>query len=137
MPVLNAAYKSLNDKFKPIVLEILTKLEAKGYQPIVAEGLRSVAQQQEKVKLGYSTTMHSYHLSGFAADIVDKRYMWNIPVSHQYWKDQGEIVEALKKTNPGLYWGGSWKYPIARYYDYLRGKTKYFMDVAHVELRLK
>lgn len=135
MPILNAAYKSLNDKFKPIVLEIMTQLETKGYQPIVAEGLRTRAQQAEKVRLGYSQTMNSYHLSGFAADIVDKRYMWDIPLSHQYWKDQGLIVENLAKKNPGLRWGGTWGKGYQRYLDYVLGKTKYFVDVAHVELR--
>jgi hypothetical protein len=136
MPIQNAAYNSLENKFKPIVLEILTRLEQLGYQPFVCEGRRTIAQQREKVRKGYSKTMNSYHLSGMAADIVDKRYMWDIPISHQYWKDQGKIVEDLKKTNKGLYWGGSWKYPYQRYVDYLLGKTRYFVDVAHVELRI-
>jgi len=135
MPVKNAAFNSLEDRFKPIVLEIMTRLEAKGWQPVVAEGRRTVAQQREKVRKGYSKTMNSYHLSGMAADIVDKRYLWNIALSHQYWKDQGAIVEDLKKSNPGLRWGGTWAYPYQRYINYLLGKTKYFVDVAHVELR--
>jgi hypothetical protein len=137
MPFYNKALNSLQPKFKPIVLEILTRLEAKGWQPIVAEGLRTVEQQREKVRLGYSQTMNSYHLTGMAADIVDKRYLWNIPLSHQYWKDQGEVVLELAKTNPGLRWGGVWAVgKMQRFVDYLLGKTKYFVDVAHVELRV-
>jgi len=83
MPIINNAFKSLNDKFKPIVLEIMTRLEAKGWRPIVAEGLRTRAHQAEKVRKGYSTTMNSYHLTGMAADIVDKRYNWDIPLTLQ------------------------------------------------------
>lgn len=135
MPELNKAYESLESKFKPFVLEILTQLEAKGWQPIVAEGRRTLAQQREKVRLGYSTTMHSYHLTGMAADIVDKRYNWDIPLSHQYWRDQGTIVDLIQKTNPGLHWGGDWGQGYQRYINYLLGRTKYFVDVAHVELR--
>lgn len=135
--ILNKAFNSLEPKFRPIVLEILKQLEAKGWQPIVAEGRRTVAQQREKVKLGYSKTMNSYHLTGMAADIVDKRYMWNISLSHQYWRDQGQIVNSLRTSNTGLQWGGDWGKGYQRYINYLLGKTKYFVDVAHVELRGK
>lgn len=132
-----SAFDSLEPRFKPIVAEVIKRLEAKGYQPIVAEGRRTIEQQREKVRKGYSTTLHSYHLTGLAADIVDKRYMWDIPLSHPYWLAQGEIVHDLMKTNPGLDWGGDWGKPIQRFLDYLKGRTKYFVDVAHVELRIK
>jgi hypothetical protein len=135
MPIINKAFESLDPKFKPIVLEVLTRMEAKGWQPFVCEGKRSVAQQREKVRLGYSKTMNSYHLTGKAADIVDKRYMWDIGLSHQYWKDQGAIVNELAAKYPGLQWGGDWGKGYQRYLNYLLGKTKYFVDVAHVELR--
>lgn len=134
--IKNAAFNSLEDRFKPIVLEIARQLEAKGWQPQVIEGRRTVAQQREKVRRGVSKTMNSYHLSGMAADICDKRYMWNIPLSHQYWKDQGAIVEELAKSNKGLRWGGTWGQGYQRYLNYLLGRTKYFVDVAHVELRV-
>lgn len=136
MPYINKAFESLEPKFKPLVLEIMEKLEAKGWQPAVIEGRRTLAQQREKVRRGVSQTMRSYHLSGMAADICDRRYLWNVPLSHQYWKDQGAIVEELAKSNPGLRWGGTWGRGYQRYLDYLRGKTHYFVDVAHVELRL-
>lgn len=126
---------SLQPDFKPIVEEMIAKLKEKGWQPYVAEGRRTIEEQKEKVRRGYSTTMNSYHLSGFAADIVDKRYLWDIPLSHQYWKDQGSIVEELAKKYPGLRWGGDWGKGYQRYLDYISGKTKYFVDVAHVELR--
>lgn len=48
MPVLNAAYNSLDKRFQPIVLSILEELEKKGWQPIVAEGRRTIEQQREK-----------------------------------------------------------------------------------------
>jgi len=136
MPVKNKAFESLENRFKPIVLEIMTRLETKGWKPQVIEGRRTLAQQKEKVKKGYSKTMRSYHLTGMAADICDVRYMWNIPLSHQYWKDQGAIVEELAKQNKGLQWGGTWGKGYQRYLNYLLGKTKYFVDVAHVELRI-
>ncbi len=133
--IKNKAFESLDDRFKPIVLEIMKRLEAKGWKPIVAEGRRTIVQQREKVAKGYSKTLNSYHLSGMAADIVDQRYLWNIALSHNYWKDQGAIISELRKSNPGLRWGGDWGRGYQRYLDYLLGRTKYFVDVAHVELR--
>jgi hypothetical protein len=142
MPVLNAAYSSLDDRFKPVVKEILTKLEAKGYQPIVCEGRRTTAQQAEKVKKGYSKTMKSYHLTGMAADIVDKRYMWNISNVHQFWWD---LYEAAKSSTPAtghLRYGMIWD-DTARAAIYKKAlDTKkpslvtWFCDVAHIELRV-
>ncbi len=136
MPTKTKAFESLNFKFKPVVLEILEQLEAKGYQPFVAEGLRSIEQQREKVNKGYSKTMNSYHLSGMAADIVDKRWLWNIPLSHPFWKDLGEITLNLAKTTPGLRWGGVWQEGrMERFLRALKGQEKFFVDPAHVELR--
>jgi hypothetical protein len=127
---------SLEPTFKPIVEEILAKLKAKGWQPIVAEGRRTLAEQKEKVRLGYSTTLNSYHLSGMAADVVDKRFLWNINISHQFWKDLGRIVIDMIPNHPGLRWGGDWGKGWQRYQQYVGGKTKYFIDVAHVEMRV-
>lgn len=132
----NKAFDSLDPKFKPIVAEIMQRLSEKGYQPIVCEGKRTIEQQREKVRRGVSQTMNSYHLTGMAADIVDQRYMWNIPLSHPYWRTQGEIILDLARTNKGLYWGGVWKVGLMqRFLDFLKGKNRYFVDVAHCELR--
>lgn len=135
MPIANAAYNSLEESFKPIVWEILTRLEALGYQPYVCEGRRTVEQQREKVRKGYSKTMKSYHLTGNAADIVDKRYMWNIPLTHQYWIDYGTIVKELQKENPTLRWGGDWNVPGRFEILKKKGKITWFSDCAHLEIR--
>jgi hypothetical protein len=114
------------------VLQDLTKL---GWQPIVASGVRSEAEQAEKVKKGYSKTLHSWHVpstaqmfpvgrnavqfvSGNAADVVDKRYGWGGPAAlatFGFWQDLGR---AAKKY--GLSWGGDWEK---------------FPDVAHIEMK--
>jgi peptidoglycan LD-endopeptidase CwlK len=96
---------------------ILAGLEAKGWQPRVAEGCRTLDQQKEKVRLGYSKTLNSKHLRGLAVDIIDKRYGWHGPaakLSFQFWKDYGTLCKAQ-----GLTWGGDWKS---------------FPDVAHCQM---
>jgi peptidoglycan LD-endopeptidase CwlK len=53
---------------------------------------------------------------GYAVDIVDRRYGWDIP-HPQFWKDLGYLAKKY-----GCAWGGDWKPP----------KT----DRAHVEMKL-
>ncbi len=145
MPTLNKAFHSLDEAFKPIVLNILKELEAKGWNPIVAEGKRTLAQQKEKVRTGVSETLHSYHLTGCAADIVDTRSTWNIPRVHQFWLD---LVESALKHLPkkgvlrfGMLWGvGNLKSDLEKkrleiYKTALKkGKdVDWFCDAAHVE----
>lgn len=143
MPVINQQLESLDPRFKPIVIEILTKLEVLGWSPIVAEGRRTAQQQQEKVRLGYSQTLKSYHLTGLAADIIDKRYAWNIPLHHKFWYDLGHIIKDIKLSQGHLRWGGVWdqgdtRWPIIEQAQKNQSdkSLNWFMDVAHVELRI-
>jgi len=135
MPVRNKAFDSLEEDFKPIVEDILSQLEAQDFQPFVCEGRRTKAQQAEKVRLGYSKTMNSYHLSGLAADIVDKRYMWNVPVTHPFFIALGNIVKGIEVEGGHLRWGGDWNVPGRFEILKKKGKINWFVDVAHVELR--
>lgn len=132
----NKAFDSLDERFKPIVEDILQQLEAKRYQPFVCEGRRTEAQQREKVAKGYSKTMKSYHLTGLAADIVDKRYMWNVPVTHPFFIALGEVVKGISVDGGYLRWGGDWNVPGRFEILKKKGKINWFVDVAHVELRL-
>jgi peptidoglycan L-alanyl-D-glutamate endopeptidase CwlK len=107
----------LEPAFRGKVVAILQELAGKGWKPFVAEGLRTQSQQDEKVRLGYSRTRNSRHLTGHAADIVDRRWGWGGPAastSHQFWQDLGTAARAR-----GLTWGGDWRS---------------FKDVAHIEV---
>ncbi len=117
------------------VIPILESLEDEGWEPRVVEGLRTMAQEREKVRLGYSHTMHSKHLTGDAVDVVDKRYGWDHVASnlgYEYWREQGKLVD----HTPGLTWGGDWGRGYARYEALLRDEVSYFADVAHIQLNV-
>jgi hypothetical protein len=120
----------------------MQQLEAKGYKPIVAEGRRTIEQQREKVKLGYSQTLKSYHLTGLAADIVDSELLWNIPLYHKYWYDLGNIVKEMKIKEGYLIWGGVWSKPErwAKIEQAQKNQSSkgldWFFDGAHVEMRI-
>lgn len=141
MPLLNKAFYSLNKDFQPIVQEILVRLESLEYQPTVAEGRRTEAQQREKVRLGYSQTMQSYHLSGLAADIIDKRWGWNIGNVHRFWWDLYLIASSLSVRKGKIRCGLIWDHPErADIYNRALNKDKsakvnWFVDAAHIELR--
>jgi hypothetical protein len=143
MPIINKQLESLDSRFKPIVLKIMEELEVRGHQPIVAEGRRTLAQQQEKVRLRYSKTLQSYHLSGLAADIIDRRLAWNIPLHHKFWYDLGHIIKDMKLSQGYLRWGGVWdhgdtRWPIIEQAQKNQSDKNldWFMDVAHVEMRI-
>ncbi len=110
----------LDPMFAQQIKEVLFKLAQKGWQPRVAEGLRSLEQQQEKINQGHSSIKdpkNSKHVQGVAVDIIDSRYGWGGPASDlnfQFWLDLGEAAREA-----GLTWGGDWKT---------------LKDVAHVEI---
>ena len=104
-------------EMRPKISCVLDEVQAAGYQPVIAESLRDLAQQREKVRKGYSKTYNSYHLYGRATDIIDKRWGWHGPcanINHDFWKTLGK---AYKRQ--GLFWGGDWRS---------------FKDVAHGQL---
>lgn len=107
----------LQPEIQPIIRALLRQLWNLGWQPVIAEGLRTKAEQREKVRQGFSKTMNSRHLSGLAVDIIDRRWGWAGPCAdkdHQFWIDLANVAEDL-----GLFSGRNWR----------------MKDVAHVELR--
>ena len=121
--------------FQPKLRMILNGLRNSGWQPKIAELIRTEEQQRKKVEQGYSQTMKSWHVPstkaflstgksqlwevhGAAADIVDARYGWSGPAANthfQFWTDLGRLAKMQ-----GCEWGGDWKT---------------FKDVAHIELK--
>jgi hypothetical protein len=76
--------RSLDPQLRPKVQTVLAKLTARGFRPKIFFGWRSVAVQQELVRLGRSTVRFSFHnaqlpdgtLNAYAAEIVDERWGW-------------------------------------------------------------
>lgn len=101
------------------IFPIMVCEENLGWEPVVAEGLRTVAQERVKVREGNSQTMHSMHIVGRAVDIVDLRYQWEGRASSlkfKFWLDQGKCAH----EEGGVTWGGDWHS---------------FKDVAHIQLK--
>lgn len=91
--------------FRAKVAAILGDLDRLGCNAKIYEAKRTVAQQREKVRLGYSKTMNSYHLKrgtdggAKAADIADRAKAWN--AHKRFWLILGASAWAR-----GLGWGG-------------------------------
>lgn len=95
----------LNEQFYGQLQPLIKELEAMGFQPKIAEGRRTLEQQAEKVRKGYSKTMNSNHLHGNAADIIDKRWGWSqAAIDNGFNKALGDLAAKY-----GLGWGGQWK----------------------------
>jgi len=131
--VLHLTGHRVHPVFKFSLDQILAELKRLTWQPYIDNVSRASAEQPEKVRLGYSKTMHSWHVPttaatlphgstsfdvvhGNAADIVDARYKWAGAAASpdfRFWKDLGRAAK-----QHGCEWGGDWK----------------IRDVAHVQM---
>lgn len=136
--------------FRAKVAKVIAQLENRGESPKIFETKRTVAQQREKVRLGYSKTMFSEHLKtgkdGLckAADIADASKGWN--ASRRFWFIIGAACQSY-----GIGWGGlfglkgSQKAKLAAAFDILREagwpdehdayRTQIGWDPAHLQQR--
>lgn len=75
----------------------------------VLEGMRTKGRQEELVRQGASTTMHSRHLTGHAVDLgayVSGEIRWDWPL---YYKIADAMKQAAEELEVPLEWGGDWK----------------------------
>lgn len=111
--------------FQSKIAATLDVLEAKGEHPKIFEAKRTVEQQREKVRKGYSKTMNSYHLKrgkdggALAADIADQKRGWN--TSKRFWLLLGANCEARQISWGGLFGlNAKQKQAVKRTIDLLR-----------------
>jgi peptidoglycan L-alanyl-D-glutamate endopeptidase CwlK len=116
--------RSLDPVFRVNVTGVIDALKNRSFHPKIFYGWRSVAVQQELVRMGRSKVKFSFHNAqkadgtpnAYAADIIDDRWGWGRPAeTNGFWNALGE--EAKKR---GLVWGGDWTT---------------FRDVAHIQGR--
>jgi D-alanyl-D-alanine carboxypeptidase len=115
--------RSMKPEMATKVQTVLDKLAARGFEPRIVYGWRSVAVQAQLFADGRSKVRFSFHNAqlpdgtpcSYAADIIDRRFAWSPEAeSSGFWKALGEEARAL-----GLVWGGDWTS---------------FRDWAHVQL---
>jgi len=115
--------ESMHPLLCPKVKAVLAALAARGFQPKIYFGWRSVAVQLKLFEEGNTKVKFSFHNvqkpdgtpNAYAADIIDQRFAWTaMAESSGFWKALGEEAKVQ-----GLFWGGDW---IT------------FKDVAHVQL---
>ena len=116
--------QSMDPQLRPKVQTILNTLRAKGFQPKIFFGWRSVQVQQELYNMGRSKVRFSFHNAqkpdgtpnAYAADIIDSRWGWDPPAKQNgFWDALGKAAKDV-----GLVWGGDWAS---------------FRDEAHVQSR--
>lgn len=119
--------------------ELLTRLRARGWRPLVVFSWRSLATQRELLRLGRTKVDFSFHNAldeharpaALAADIVDARFGWGDEVAGseetagaaKFFAALGVEAKAL-----GLTWGGDWSRTAPIWARYGLG-----WDPAHVQ----
>ena len=115
--------RSMKPEMAAKVRIVLERLAARGFQPKIFYGWRSVAVQAQLFAEGKSKVRFSFHNAqlpdgtpcSYAADIIDARFAWTAQAeSSGFWKALGEEARA-----EGMVWGGDWAS---------------FRDWAHVQL---
>ena len=145
MPPNCKKMECIDPEFKPILEDVLSKLKARGWDPIIGSGYRNLNSQIQKIKEGKSKAKNpfGYHVclnengqpSSMAVDLVHKPVGWGGKKvasklkAYQFFDDLGKIVLATGKIT----WGGSWT-PKKRKI----GNQEFFMgwDPAHINLKV-
>jgi peptidoglycan L-alanyl-D-glutamate endopeptidase CwlK len=105
-------WRKLNPAFMQTVLQLFSRMEARGYPLALLEGYRSPERQDMLADLGSHVTnargLQSRHRFGLAADIApvrDGRLLISErdPWAFEAYQALGQEAEAL-----GLVWGGRW-----------------------------
>lgn len=104
--------QSMKPEMAAGVRTMMMKLTARGFQPKIVYGWRSVAVQAQLFATGKSKVRFSFHNAqlpdgtpnSYAADIIDKRFAWSDEAaSSGFWKALGE-----EARTQGMVWGGDW-----------------------------
>lgn len=122
--------ESLNPNFTDKVRQVLEELTTEGWQPEIFYAWRSTKEQRDIKQRGHSSLSFSFHnakkdgkKNSFAADIIDKRYAWELPGEREGTANPTKVVEAnierakffnsLGKISKELelFWGGDFSPP--------------------------
>lgn len=122
LPWMPDAHTAIAPQFAEKLPNVIQELKQRGFDPVIASGSRSQAEQDELVRKGNSHTHKSNHLTGQAVDIVDKRYQWNEQKYKQQIDEFSQAMAEIAEKN-GLESGTKWK------------KFGPNGDYAHIQLR--
>jgi hypothetical protein len=110
---MNRKLDDLSSEFKPRAMELLARLVENNIQVMIICTSRTLEEQKEALKNGFSSTLNGKHLTGNAIDICPYEiFQLHGPDKLQWdsedviWLKIGHIGESL-----GLRWGGRWKKP--------------------------
>lgn len=99
--IINNNVDDLLPTFRNKLYILFSRMRARGFDPILYEGLRTQARANELAAKGVGIT-NSIHIYGGAADIISEKNLWGAPKS--FWDALGQETENL-----GMTWGGRFK----------------------------
>ncbi len=91
----------LDPIFKRKVKNVVLEMENRGWNIRIVWGKRTQKENDDLVKKGVASRA-SKHLSGEAADLIDRKVGYTMNRNHQYYKDLSELSK-----KDGLIWGGN------------------------------
>lgn len=124
-PALETAdrdWNKLDPRFAQPVLQVLSRLQSRGYTFVLLEGYRSPERQEKLADLGNHVTnaraFQSKHQFGVAADLAPVSDGKLVISERDPWAMQAYLALGEEAEKAGLTWGGRW----------------WFKDYGHVEM---
>ncbi len=124
-PALETAdrdWEKLNPRFTQPVLQVLLRLQERGYPFALLEGYRSPERQEKLADMGSHVTsaraFQSKHQFGMAVDLAPLRDGRLIISERDPWAMEAYLALGEEAEKAGLIWGGRW----------------WFKDYGHVEI---
>ena len=124
-PALETAdrdWEKLNSRFTQPVLQVLLRLQERGYRFALLEGYRSPERQEKLADMGTHVTnaraFQSKHQFGMAVDLAPLRDGRLVISERDPWAMEAYLALGEEAEKAGLVWGGRW----------------WFKDYGHVEV---
>ncbi|MBV8048536.1 MAG: M15 family metallopeptidase [Paludibacterium sp.] len=107
-------WNKLEPSFSQVVLHVMQRMSARGYQTMLLEGCRSPARQDRLAAQAVTVTKakggQSRHQYGFAADIAFVRGGKVVISERDSWAMAGYQALGQEAQAAGLTWGGNWSF---------------------------
>ena len=129
--------EKLKQPFRDSIKLLIKRANDAGIPAFVTDTTRTVAEQRELVKKGYSQTMYSKHLTGDAADIA-----FTVNGKLSYKRDYYLELYEIAKDIPFIIWPyydlkWFWDYPHYQYDKNKKGNTLTDMEKAEYEKKIR
>lgn len=100
-PKRDGSWEHLTEPFKTKIHKLFNAMRARGFDPVIFEGLRTQERQKWLYDIGrthhknrkpVTWTLHSEHFTGEAADVINRKDWWSNETFYQVMRAEARIL---------------------------------------------